>query len=344
MKKFLVLLVLIGMGFSSNAQKVKAACVAFYNLENLFDTEDDPNINDEEYLPKGRKQWTNEVYQEKLIHMSEVVSQLGDQENGPKWNGPTFLGVCEIENKKVLEDLINTPKLKDKNYGIVHYDSPDRRGIDVGFLYKKDYFKVLSSSKHKLNDLKDPDRRTRDQLLITGIYDEDTLNFIVNHWPSRGAPSSARENAANLCRSIVDSLLNINPKAKIFVMGDFNDTPMDKSLNYLEYKSVKRKPEDENVIKMFNPLTEQHKKGHGTIAYNDVWSVFDMILISPGVVEGANGGYKYKFSDRWDRPWLHQNDGGRYNGYPLRTHVGSTYMGGYSDHLPVYMYIVKEVK
>ena len=126
-------------------------------------------------------------------------------------------------------------------------------------------------------------------------------------------------------------------------MGDFNDTPMDKSLNYLEHKSVKKKPEDKSVPLMFNPLTAQHKQGHGTIAYNDVWSVFDMILISPGVVNGAKGGYKYKFADRWDRKWLHQADG-RYKGYPLRTHAGGTYLGGYSDHLPVYMYITKEVK
>jgi len=127
-------------------------------------------------------------------------------------------------------------------------------------------------------------------------------------------------------------------------MGDFNDDPTNKSLNYLEHKSTKRKPEDENVPVMFNPLAEQHKKGLGTIAYRDVWSVFDMILASPGAVSGANGGYKYKFADRWTRPWMFQNDGGRYNGYPLRTHAGGTYLGGYSDHLPVYMYIVKEVK
>lgn len=343
MKKIFLITFASILSFTTQAQTVKAACIAFYNLENLFDTEDDTLINDDEYLPDGAKQWTDEHYQEKLINMSKVISQLGDQENGPAWNGPTFLGVCEIENKKVLEDLISTPKLSDKNFGIVHYDSPDKRGIDVGFLYKKDYFKVLSSKKHKLINPEEPDRASRDQLLVTGIYDEDTLHFIVNHWPSRGAPSQARENAALMCRGIVDSILNTNKDAKIFVMGDFNDTPMDKSLNYLGHKSTKKKPEDKNVPIMFNPLSEQHKQGYGTIAYRDVWSVFDMILISPGVVKGANNGYKYKFADRWDRSWLHQTDG-RYKGYPLRTHAGGTYLGGYSDHLPVYMYIVKEVK
>ena len=340
MKKIIILFAAI-ISLSTTKAQVKAACVAFYNLENLFDIEDDTLINDEEYLPNGRKQWTEEKYQNKLTNMSKVISQLGDQENGAKWNGPTFLGVCEVENRRVLEDLISTPALKDKNYGIVHYDSPDKRGIDVGFLYKKDYFKVIGSKKHKLVNPEDPERRTRDQLLVTGIYDEDTLHFIVNHWPSRGAPSQARENAAARCRGIVDSLLNKNKDAKIFIMGDFNDTPTDKSLYYLEHKSVKRKPQDESVIKLFNPLREQHKNGYGTHAYHDVWSVFDMIITTPGVVSGANGGYKYKYADRWHRPWMHQAEG-RYKGYPLRTHAGGTYLGGYSDHLPVYMYIVKE--
>ena len=141
--------------------------------------------------------------------------------------------------------------------------------------------------------------------------------------------------------SIIDSLLDKNKDAKVFIMGDFNDTPMDKSLYYLEHKSTKRKPQDENVAKLFNPMRENHKKGFGTHAYHDVWSVFDMIIVTPGVVSGANGGYKFKFADRWDRAWLHQTEG-RYKGYPLRTHAGGNYLGGYSDHLPVYMYIVKE--
>ena len=342
-KTYSILLILLALSSYSYAQ-TKGACIAFYNLENLFDTEDDQKIEDEEYLPKGRNQWDKEKYSKKLLNMSEVIHQLGDPADGSmKWNGPTFLGVCEIENKGVLEDLLKTPKLRDKNYGIVHYDSPDKRGIDVGFLYKKDYFKVLSSKKFMYIQENDPERRTRDQLLVSGIYDEDTLHFIVNHWPSRGAPSIAREGAAKLCRSIVDSLLTTNKEAKIFVMGDMNDTPVDKSINYLTHKSTKRKPEDKTVIKMFNPMVSMHKKGYGTIAYRDIWSVFDMIIVSPGVVNGSNGGYKYKFADRWDRPFLHQKEG-RFAGYPLRTHAGGTYLGGYSDHLPVYMYIIKEKK
>jgi hypothetical protein len=341
MKRFFILLFSISL-IQANAQ-YRAANIAFYNLENLFDYEDDPKINDQDYLPTGRNEWTKERYQEKLMNMAEVIYQLGDQEGGTKWNGPTFLGVCEIENRRVLEDLIATPRLKDKNYGIIQYDSPDKRGIDVAFFYKKDYFKVLGSKVFSLINPDEPDRTTRDQLLVSGIYDDDTLHFIVNHWPSRAAASPARENAANLCRSIVDSLLSINPKAKIFIMGDFNDTPVDKSINYLVHKSVKKKPETDDVIVLFNPFAELHKKGYGTIAHADTWSVFDMIIISPGVVEGSNNGYKYKFADRWDRPWLHQQTG-KYKGYPLRTHAGGVYLGGYSDHLPVYMYIVKEVK
>lgn len=343
MKKYFLILLSLGFTIKTNAQKVSAASIAFYNLENLFDTIDDPMTNDKDFLPDGSYGWTKEKYEEKLSNMSDVISQLGDQENGAKWNGPTFLGVCEIENKSVLEDLLATPRLKDKNYGIVHYDSPDKRGIDVAFFYKKDYFKLLNSKTFKLINPEEPDKTTRDQLLVSGVYDEDTLHFIVNHWPSRGAPSQARENAAALCRSIVDSILGTNIDAKIFIMGDFNDSPVDKSLNYLVHKSTKKKPEDKEVTVLFNPFTELHKKGYGTIAHRDIWSVFDMIIISPGVVNGANNGYKYKYADRWDRPWLHQQSG-RYKGYPLRTHAGGQYLGGYSDHLPVYMYITKEIK
>lgn len=342
MKNLFLITISILISVQTQAQ-VKAACIAFYNLENLFDTEDDPDTRDEEYLPDGNKQWTKERYAEKLEHMSEVISQLGDEEGGPVWNGPTFLGVCEIENRKVLEDLAATPKLKDSNYGIVHYDSPDKRGVDVGFFYKKDYFKVLSSKAFPLVDPEEPDYPTRDQLLVSGVYDGDTLHFIVNHWPSRFGGDQKRVNAATLCRSIVDSILAMNANAKVFVMGDLNDTPVNQSLNYLTHKSTKRKAEDPKVVELFNPMMDMHKKGYGTITHDDKPFVFDMIIISPGVVNGANNGYKYKYAGKWDRPFLHQTEG-RYKGYPLRTHAGGAYLGGYSDHLPVYMYIVKKVE
>jgi hypothetical protein len=317
----------------------KVAVVGFYNLENLFDTIDGPN-NDAEYLPNGTNSWGTYKYMNKLENMSKVISMIGDSHDDKiQFNGPHFLGVCEVENRNVLEDLVKTPLLKDQNYEIVHFDSPDRRGVDVAFLYKSKYFKVLSAKAHKLVDYSDTTRRTRDQLLVSGLFDGDTLHFIVNHWPSRAAASPARENAALLCRSIVDSLLTINTNAKVFIMGDFNDMPNDKSLNYLTHKSVKKKPPTKEVIVLHNEGKKWHKQGRGTLAHNDVWQVFDMILTTPYVVNDTVG-FRFHSAGIFDRPWMHQQDG-RFKGYPLRTHAGGAYLNGYSDHLPVYMYIVK---
>ncbi|MFP5471257.1 MAG: endonuclease/exonuclease/phosphatase family protein [Bacteroidia bacterium] len=338
---FLVILFSIATLIAVGQKTQKVGVVAFYNLENLFDTIDGTN-NDAEFLPNGSFAWGTMKYNNKLENMSKVISQIGDTPDGSvKMNGPTFLGVSEIENRTVLEDLINTPLLKDQNYEIVHFDSPDKRGVDVGFLYKSDYFKLLSAKSHFLLDPEDTTRRTRDQLLVSGIFDGDTLHFIVNHWPSRAAVSQKRVQAAQLCRSIVDSILNVNVNAKIFVMGDFNDSPIDPSLNWLMHKSEKRKPLTPDVIKLHNEGLKWHKKGVGTLAHNDIWQVFDMIIVTPGVMNDTVG-FRFHSASIFDRPWLHQTDG-RFKGYPLRTHAGGNYLNGYSDHLAVYMYIVKDV-
>jgi len=339
--KFLTIIFSIVTLVVAGQKTQKVGVVAFYNLENLFDTIDGPN-DDAEFLPNGSYGWTALKYQNKLDNMSKVISQLGDSPDEKiKFNGPTFLGVCEIENRTVLEDLVNTPLLKDQKYEIVHFDSPDKRGVDVAFLYKGDYFRLLSAKPYLLLDPEQPDRRTRDQLLVSGIFDGDTLHFIVNHWPSRKAVSEKRVQAAQLCRSIVDSILNVNVNAKIFVMGDFNDSPVDPSLNWLIHKSEKRKPLTPDVIKLHNEGFSWHKKGIGTLAHNDIWQVFDMIIVSPGVMTDTVG-FRFHSASIFDRPWLHQKEG-KFKGYPLRTHAGGTYLNGYSDHLPVYMYIVKDV-
>lgn len=339
----IILFTLLIFSINSFSQKTqKVGCVAFYNLENLFDTINDPNINDEDFLPKGSYGWDTYKYQNKLNNMSKVISTIGDSADSTMiLHGPTFLGVSEIENRSVLEDLVSTPLLKDSKYEIVQFDSPDKRGIDVAFLYKSQYFRLLSAKTFRYVQPDDTTRRTRDQLLVSGIFDTDTLHFIVNHWPSRAAVSEVRVGAAKVCRSIVDSLLKVNSKAKIFVMGDFNDTPVDKSLNYLTHKSEKRKPINKDAIVLYNEALKWHKQGRGTLAHSDIWQVFDMIIVSPGVMNDAEG-FHYHSSYIFDRPYLHQKEG-RFKGYPFRTHAGGAYLNGYSDHLPVYMYIVKDV-
>ncbi len=332
------LMFVVNTGFSQeDEQQYKLAVVSFYNIENLFDTLDDPEINDADFLPEGKFNWATKKYKNKLVNMAKVISQIGDMQNGKvKFNGPTFLGVAEIENRKVLEDLVAEPILKKSNYGIVHEDSPDHRGIDVAFLYKKDQFKVLSHSTYEYVD-PDSDKKSRDQLLVTGMFEGEKMHFIINHWPSRGAPSPKRVIAAKICRKTVDSLLADDANAKIYIMGDFNDTPQNESLRYLKHKTISAKQKDKKVVKLLNHFD---KVKMGTIGYQGVWSVFDMIIISPGAEKGP--GYKYASLKIFDRPWIYVTDGPQ-AGYPKRTHEFGNYINGYSDHLPVYMYLTKTV-
>ena len=205
-------------------QAYKVGLVGFYNLENLFDTIDDPLKQDEEFLPQGVNQWNTEKYLNKLHNMAYAISTIGTD-----WSpdGVAVLGVSEIENRAVLEDLVIQPEIKDRNYQIVHYDSPDRRGVDVGLLYNPKYFKLVSSKAYRTVVPDDPEFITRDQLLVSGLFDGEMMHFIVMHWPSRygGEKRSmpGRVAAAELCRHIADSIMREDQNAKIIMMGDFND-------------------------------------------------------------------------------------------------------------------------
>ena len=314
------------------AQKGQNAVIAFYNLENLFDTENDPLINDEQFLPEGDYQWTQERYERKLENMSKVISLIAKE-----YGGPVAIGVSEIENRRVLEDLIATDNLKPFNMGIVHYDSPDRRGVDVALLYQKDRFRVIHSFPYRLIT-EDTTFRTRDQILITGIIDEiDTVNIIVNHWPSKlgGEKRSMpkRIAAAELSKHISDSLMHANPASKVLIMGDLNDNPDAKSIvNYLQAKG---KAKDVGVNQLFNPMYKLYMDGIWSYVYRDEPNVIDQIIISYGLLN-ATKGFKYN-SARIFRASFLLTKSGSYEGIPLRTFAGGNYLGGYSDHLPVYL-------
>ena len=340
MKKPLLLIILLVGSISLGVAQAKyqQRCIAFYNVENLFDTVDDPEKNDEEFLPDGKKQWGADRYKKKLDKLSLVLSKLGDEP-------PAVIGLCEVENKQVVEDLINTDRLKKYNYKIVHYPSPDRRGIDVALIYRPKYFKVTSSKSYRLVDKNQPDFITRDQLLVTGKFDEDEMHLIVNHWPSRygGKKRSAprRLLAAKLTRSIVDSLLNANKNAKLIVMGDLNDNPTDPSLTQ-GLKAFAKRPKGKNLYNAMAPL---YKKGIGSLCYRDQWYLFDQMILSKALVKGSKSQYRYvSKSAKVYGPDLLRQKGGRYNGYPDRTYAGRRYLGGFSDHFPVYIYIGKRVK
>lgn len=325
----------------SQEKKYKALCIAFYNLENLFDTIDDPNKNDEEFLPQGKNHWNSKRFNEKINNMSKVISEIG---NDIQAKGPVVIGVSEVENKQVLEALVASENLAPLTYGIVHYDGPDLRSVDVALLYQKQHFKVTSSRSVRLTIPGKDDWYTRDQLVVSGELDGEPINFIVNHWPSRsgGEKRSAplRNAAADLCRSISDSIMKADPNAKIIIMGDLNDDPMDKSLT----EHLKAKGEESEIVSgdLFNPMYKMLKKdGLGSLAYKDGWNLFDQMIISKPLLEQDKSSYRFLKAKIFNRNYLTQKDGA-FAGYPFRTFVGNNYQGGYSDHFPVYLILVKE--
>ena len=321
-------------------KQYKVGCIAFYNLENLYDTIHQEEINDNEFTPDGKNRWTGERYKVKINHLAEAISQIGDEYIK---GGPTILGVSEVENLSVVQDLVNDPLLKASNYGIVHYDSPDRRGVDVALIYQKDHFKVLDSYPVALYVPGLSDFRTRDQLVVKGLFDGEPLNIIVNHWPSRSRGQEVSEPlriaAAKLCRSIADTILRADKDAKIIIMGDLNDDPTDASL--LTAFGAKKTIEETKAGCFFNPMYKLYKEGIGSLAYRDGWNLFDQIIISEPLLSSNKATYKFFKAKVFNKNFLTQKEGA-FMGYPLRTYVGTTWQGGYSDHFPVYVFIVKE--
>ena len=324
------------------AQDYVPACIGFYNLENLFDTVDNEGVNDEEYTPESAKQWNAERYQHKLESLAKVLGELGTEVH-PK--GLIVAGLCEIENRGVVEDLIATGPLAERNYEIVHYDSPDRRGIDVGLIYQPEFFKVYNHKSYTLKVEGKDDFRTRDQLLVSGVMDGDTIHVIVAHWPSRSGGEKRskplRIAAGELGRSIADSLLAENANARIIYMGDLNDDPVDYSVRRA-LKSVGDKKWAENGT-FYNPMEELFRKGVGTLAWRDNWNLFDQTIVSPALVTGEGGAYRLFGAKVHNKAYLRQQEGS-FAGYPWRTYVGDSYRGGYSDHFPVYLILVREAE
>ncbi|MBS4041375.1 MAG: endonuclease/exonuclease/phosphatase family protein [Flavobacteriales bacterium] len=344
MKSKFLFLFFVVISLTSNAQskKFKIHTIAFYNVENLFDTIRDVTINDEEYLPENG--WTYKKYRQKLRNLERVISEIGTSDQQP--NGPVILGVCEIENRRVLEDLVQMPKLAKKDYGIIHFDSPDGRGIDVGLLYQKAHFVPTSfaSIPLRVKRTDDPEKwlKSRDQLLVTGLLDGEEISFIVNHWPSRSGgekrSSPYREAAGALNKKIMDSLYAINPEAKVITMGDLNDGPFNNSLK----KSIGTVGKKEDLKKggYFNPMEELSKKGIGTLAYRDAWDLFDQMVLTEPLVRSDFSSFRFWKAGVFNRPYMIETQG-QYKGYPLRNSPSEP---GFSDHFPVFVYLIKEVK
>jgi hypothetical protein len=260
---------------------------------------------------------------------------------------PIVIGVSEIENRSVLEDLISQPKLKGANYRICHYDSPDARGVDVAFLYRADVFKLQGSDNIKLVVDELPNFKTRDLVVMWGTIEDEPFYFLVSHWPSRLGGKEAsqfkRDACAKQIRGIKDSLLAANPATKVVVMGDFNDDATDASL----VKTMGAKGKTEELVKgdFFNPYFQMLRAGYGTLAYQDAWNLFDNICVTENLVNAEDGKLRIIKGDKFygnifTRPYMIQQEG-QYKGYPLRTFVTNNFQNGFSDHFPVYIYIGK---
>jgi hypothetical protein len=343
--KTLALISLSIAAISLQAQdNYKVACIGFYNLENLFDTLDTPGKNDSEFLPNGSNQYTGFVYKDKLKNLSRVISELGTEMTA---DGVAILGVAEIENRSVLEDLAAQAPLKNRNYKIVHEESPDSRGVDVAMLYNPKYFRELS---HRVIPvLLDGDNGdsyySRDILHVTGIFGGiDTLHVFVNHWPSRrgGTSSISKRNyAASLCKKAIDSIRAVSPDAKIFITGDLNDDPVNESVKDILQAEGKLKKVKKGGL--YNPMWIKYKTGDGTLTYNDSWNLFDQTIISHSFIDKSQKGYFFHKAVVYRKPYLLNKDG-RFKGSPFRTYSFGSYIGGYSDHLPVYSFFLRKIQ
>ncbi|PKP14025.1 MAG: endonuclease [Bacteroidetes bacterium HGW-Bacteroidetes-3] len=347
MKKYWILFIFLISAFQQvfSQKKYDIKTIAFYNLENLFDIVDDTLKLDETSPMMEIKENRAAIYQLKLNNMAKVLSEIGTEEAK---NSPVIIGVAEIENYGVLEDLVNTAFLKDKNYGIIHYDSPDIRGIDVGFLYQTSHFKPIY---HEIFELRLWDNNgyrifTRDQLLVSGYLGDELIHIIVNHWPSRlggeAKSRSKREKAAFLNTQIIAKIKETDPNPKIIIMGDLNDDPNNSSLkNILKTKAKKSEVQDGDI---YNPMEEMFRRGQNTLAYRDNINLFDQIMFTSPLLTTTNNFSSYKmYKTAIFKPQYLTTQTGKYKGYPFRSWGNGGFTGGYSDHYPVYLYLIKEV-
>lgn len=307
--------------------------VAFYNLENLFDTIHDDGKNDYDFLPDGRYTWNTKKYEAKLKNLAHVLSELS---RGKVPQGPACIGVAEVENKRVLNDLLKQPALAQYKY--VHYEGPDERGIDCALLYDSLQFQVKHSKLVYSAPFEgDTTDLTRGFLVVDGSLAGERLCLIVNHWPSRGSGEEYRIHAARQVKALKDSLFREDRHLKLIVMGDLNDDPMDESLQALgARKDVERVGEQEFYNPWWKTLEDD---GIGTLCYRGKWNLFDQIVLTRPLLEGQ-GGLLYDGNEVFRPDYLFQHDD-KYEGYPLRTHGGRKWLNGYSDHLPTIVYLRK---
>lgn len=328
MKKFHLVFVLALVVLFSCKQEKGTMTIAFYNVENLFDTADDPIKKDEEFTPEGSKKWDQKRYEKKLDDLAKVLSSIDSIKL------PAIIGFCEVENRKVVEDLVQTGKLAKANYKIAHIESPDIRGIDVALAYQNKQFKFVSQEAIPINFEDAPDYKTRDILHVTGELKGEDTHIFVNHWPSRigGLEQSEprRTFVASVLKTKVDEILAEDPSANIIIMGDMNDEPDNKSL--FETLAAKSPGTNSELINLMLPLDKENK---GTYNYRNNWNMLDNLVVSKSLLDEKGLDVVGKEGHIFRKEWMEfKNPKGDI--YPDRTYGGPNYYGGISDHFPVY--------
>ena len=346
---YFVLIFLLIIPLMSCAQGKRSYVIGFYNLENLFDTYHDEGKNDYEYLPDGANQWTEAKYAKKLHNMASVIRAMKDENK--VWHA--VLGVSEIENCHVLEDLVSQPEIAEANYQIVHYDGPDRRGVDVALLYRPGQFKLLesksipfdfnSSIAFSLNEEEKAYFRTRDILMVRGMLGNEMFAFFVAHLPSRigGKGGDLRSRGGEIMYQESMRLMAEYPGIKIVAMGDMNDNPTDPSMAV--YMHGKENIDEVGKEDFFSPFVSMLKSGYGSLAYQGEWNIYDIIVVNANLCRGEGLKIrpivKKKFYGRiFNPPFMTQQEG-PYAGTPFRTFSGGAFIGGYSDHYPTYIVV-----
>lgn len=344
MKTLLLILFALLCAFGAHSQSeetYEVACVGFYNLENLFDTLDTDNKRDEEFTPEGRNGWNSQRYFHKMDRMSKVIADLGT-EISP--DGMAILGVAEVENIGPLQDLVTHDNLKERGYVPLLIEGPDKRGIDVGLIYQPKYFSVTSYKSYSLRSI-DTTFYTRDQLLVSGMLLDEPVHIVVAHWPSRSGGEKRSEprriKAAKLGKMIVDSLMRVDPDAKILYMGDLNDDPNNRSCKVIMGGVAKK--EMVRKGKLYNPMYDLYNKGVGSLAWRDTWNLFDQIMMTPGLLDPSRETWTHYTTKVYNKPFMTQASG-NFKGYPFRTFAGGAWTGGYSDHFPVYVVLTRKSK
>ena len=315
--------------------------IGFYNLENLFDTYHEEGKNDYEFLPDGANEWTDVKYQKKLHNMATVIAEMA------KANGAfhTILGVSEIENRLVLEDLVSQPELQDAHFEIVHHDGPDRRGVDVGLLYRPDQFTFIDSRsipfsfkdtevQITLSPEEQEEFRTRDILMVHGSIDGEDFAIYVTHLPSRigGKGGDLRSLGAEIIRKDAEKMMARYPGIKVVVMGDMNDDPFNESM--AKWLGGRKDIAEVGKNGFFNPFWQMLDDGYGSIGYRGVWSIYDIIMVNEALTKPEKGSLGIK------RPFM-VTQSGQYKGYPFRTFSSGKFINGYSDHFPTYIVVGK---